>query len=109
MKRDAPSGTALSLGELVAGMRGQLLRDVGIFGRHGIGAPRDPAGIGFSVLRAGDIVGEHTVMFAAAGERLEFTHRASDRMTFARGALRGAAWLLGRPPGLYGMQDVVKV
>lgn len=109
MKRDAPSGTALSLGELVAGMRGQLLRDVGIFGRHGVGAPRDPSGIGFSVVRAGDIVGEHTVTFAAAGERLEITHRATDRMIFARGALRAAAWLVGRPAGLYGMQDVLKV
>jgi 4-hydroxy-tetrahydrodipicolinate reductase len=109
MKRDAPSGTALSLGELVAGMRGQLLRDVGNFGRHGVGAPRDPSGIGFSVVRAGDIVGEHTVTFAAAGERLEITHRATDRMIFARGALRAATWLVGRPAGLYGMQDVLKV
>jgi 4-hydroxy-tetrahydrodipicolinate reductase len=109
MKRDAPSGTALSLGELVAGVRGQHLRDVGIFARHGVGAPRDPSGIGFSVVRAGDIVGEHSVTFAAAGERLEISHRASDRMIFARGALQAAAWLVGRPPGLYGMQDVLKV
>jgi 4-hydroxy-tetrahydrodipicolinate reductase len=108
MKRDAPSGTALSLGELVAGVRGQRLCDVGIFSRHGVGAPRDPSAIGFSVVRAGDIVGEHTVTFAAGGERLEITHRASDRMIFARGALQAAAWLVGRPPGLYGMQDVLE-
>jgi 4-hydroxy-tetrahydrodipicolinate reductase len=109
MKRDAPSGTALSLGELVAGVRGQRLSEVGIFGRHGTAAPRDPAGIGFSVVRAGDIVGEHSVTFATRGERLEITHRASDRMIFARGALQAAAWLIGRPAGLYGMQDVLKV
>jgi 4-hydroxy-tetrahydrodipicolinate reductase len=109
MKRDAPSGTALSLGELVAGMRGQLLRDVGIFGRHGVGAPRDPSGIGFSVVRAGDIVGEHTVTFTGAGERLEITHRTTDRITFARGALRAAAWLVGRQPGLYDMKDVLRL
>ena len=69
--------------------------------------PRHAGSIGFSVVRAGDIVGEHTVTFTAAGERLEFTHRATDRMTFARGALRAAAWLIGRPPGLYGMKDVL--
>ena len=109
MKRDAPSGTALSLGELIAGARGQRLSDVALYGRHGTGAPRDPSGIGFSVLRAGDIIGEHTVTFAAAGERLEITHRASDRMIFARGALQAAAWLVGRPAGLYGMQDVLKM
>jgi 4-hydroxy-tetrahydrodipicolinate reductase len=108
MKRDAPSGTALSLGELVASARGARLRDVGIFGRHGVGETRDPSGIGFSVLRAGDIVGEHTVTFATAGERLEITHRAADRMIFARGALQAAAWLVGRAPGLYGMEDVLK-
>jgi 4-hydroxy-tetrahydrodipicolinate reductase len=90
LKRDAPSGTALSLGEAVAGARGQLLRD-----------------IEFSVVRVGDIVGEHTVTFSAAGERLEFTHRATDRLIFARGALRAAAWLIGRPAGLYGMWDVL--
>jgi 4-hydroxy-tetrahydrodipicolinate reductase len=90
-KRDAPSGTALSLGEAVATARGRA------------------GGIGFSVVRAGDIVGEHTVMFATAGERLEITHRATDRSIFARGALQAAAWLLGRPAGLYGMQNVLGV
>jgi 4-hydroxy-tetrahydrodipicolinate reductase len=107
-KRDAPSGTALSLGEAVAHARGRSLEDVAVYERHGATGPRSQGSIGFSAVRAGDIVGEHTVMFATAGERLEITHRASDRMTFARGALRGAAWLLARPPGLYGMQDVLK-
>jgi 4-hydroxy-tetrahydrodipicolinate reductase len=92
MKRDAPSGTALGLGEVVAGARGQ---------------PGDSLSIGFSVVRAGDIVGEHTVTFCGAGERLEITHRATDRIIFARGALRGAAWLVGQPAGLYGMHDVL--
>ena len=108
-KRDAPSGTALSLGEAVANARGRSLNDVAVYDRHATSSPRSAGSIGFSVVRAGDIVGEHTVMFAAAGERVEITHRATDRMTFARGALRAAAWLLGRPPGLYGMQDVLRV
>lgn len=105
-KRDAPSGTALRLGEVVAGERGQLLSDIAAY-EHGGNAPRSPGSIGFSVLRAGDIVGEHTVTFAAAGERLELSHRATDRITFARGALRAAAWLAGRSAGLYGMHDVL--
>ena len=106
-KRDAPSGTALSLGEVVAGARQQRLSDVAIFNRHGTESARTPGSIGFSVLRAGDIVGEHTVTFAGAGERLEITHRATDRITFARGALRAAAWLIGQPKGLYGMHNVL--
>ena len=108
-KRDAPSGTALSLGEAIARSRGQSLDEVAVFERHGMDAPRRPGSIGFSAIRAGDIVGEHTVTFAAAGERLELIHRATDRMTFARGALRASAWLIDRPPGLYGMKDVVFV
>jgi len=107
MKRDAPSGTALALGEQVAKSRGQIFGEVATFGRSGLDAPRIPGSIGFSSLRAGDIVGEHTVIFAAAGERVEITHRATDRITFARGALRAAGWLVGRPAGLYGMQDVL--
>jgi 4-hydroxy-tetrahydrodipicolinate reductase len=107
MKRDAPSGTALALGEAVARARGRTLAEVAVFERHGNVAPRAAGDIGFSVLRAGDIVGEHTVTFASAGERLEITHRATDRSTFARGALRAAAWLCGRPPGLYTMDDVL--
>ena len=107
MKRDAPSGTALALGEAVAGARGQALRDIAAFDRSGEGAARAPGSIGFSVQRAGDTVGEHTVTFAAAGERVEITHRATDRITFARGALRASEWLVGRPPGLYSMQNVL--
>jgi 4-hydroxy-tetrahydrodipicolinate reductase len=108
-KRDAPSGTALSLGEIVANSRGRRLNEVAAFDRHGADAARRPGSIGFSVIRAGDIVGEHTVTFAAAGERLELTHRTTDRIIFARGALRAAAWLIGRPAGLYGMKDVLGV
>ena len=107
MKRDAPSGTALALGEAVAQARGVELKDVAVFDRHGANEPRRDGEIGFSVVRAGDIVGEHTVTFAVAGERVEITHRASDRITFARGALRAAEWLIGRPPGLYSMNDVL--
>jgi 4-hydroxy-tetrahydrodipicolinate reductase len=107
LKRDAPSGTALALGEAVAGVRGRRLQDVAVYDRTGQDAPRIPGSIGFSCLRAGDIVGEHTVTFAAAGERIEITHRATDRMTFARGALRAAEWLVGRPAGLYDMQNVL--
>lgn len=107
LKRDAPSGTALALGEAVARARAVSLNEVAAYDRSGRSAPRAPGSIGFSSLRAGDIVGEHTVIFAAAGERVEITHRATDRITFARGALRGAEWLLGRPPGVYGMQNVL--
>jgi 4-hydroxy-tetrahydrodipicolinate reductase len=108
-KRDAPSGTALSLGEAVARVRGESLSETAVYARYGKDTPRSHGSIGFSVVRAGDIVGEHTVSFTGAGERLELTHRASDRMTFARGALRAAAWLPGRPAGLYGMKDVLGV
>jgi 4-hydroxy-tetrahydrodipicolinate reductase len=107
MKRDAPSGTALALGEAVAAARGRDLDEVAAYGRAGQSGPRSAGSIGFSSLRAGDIVGEHTVIFAAAGERIEITHRATDRITFARGALRAAEWLVGQPAGLYGMQDVL--
>jgi 4-hydroxy-tetrahydrodipicolinate reductase len=106
-KRDAPSGTALALGRAVAEAHGETLAKVAVFDRHGTFAPREPGSVGFAVLRAGDIVGEHTVIFAAAGERIEITHRATDRATFARGALRAAAWLVGRPAGLYGMENVL--
>jgi 4-hydroxy-tetrahydrodipicolinate reductase len=106
-KRDAPSGTALALGEAIARARGQSLEEVAVFDRTGHGALRGPGDIGYSVLRAGDIVGEHTVTFAGVGERIEITHRATDRAIFARGALRAAGWLVGRPAGLYGMKDVL--
>jgi len=113
MKRDAPSGTALKLGEIVTLARGgsgrpQNLADVAVYDRHGAQAPRTSGSIGFSVVRGGDIVGEHTVIFAGDGERLEITHRATDRDVFARGALRGAAWLMRRAAGMYSMQDVLR-
>jgi 4-hydroxy-tetrahydrodipicolinate reductase len=107
MKRDAPSGTALALGKAVADARGQTLEQVAVHDRTCLNAPRAPGAIGFSSLRAGDIVGEHTVTFATAGERVEITHRATDRITFARGALRAADWLAGQPAGLYGMKNVL--
>jgi 4-hydroxy-tetrahydrodipicolinate reductase len=107
LKRDAPSGTALALAEAVAGARGSALADVAVYDRHGLSEPRRPGSIGFSVIRAGDIVGEHTVTFAADGERIELTHRATDRMVFARGALKAAQWLIGRPAGVYGMRHVL--
>jgi 4-hydroxy-tetrahydrodipicolinate reductase len=106
-KRDAPSGTALNLGETIAKSRGVTLNEAAVFEGHGASVPRRPGSIGFSVVREGDIVGEHTVTFTGAGERLEITHRATDRITFARGALRAAAWLIGRPAGLYDMKDVL--
>jgi 4-hydroxy-tetrahydrodipicolinate reductase len=105
-KKDAPSGTALALGRAAASGRGIVLEQVAEHHRHGI-APRRPGSIGFSVFRGGDVVGEHTVTFAGLGERLEITHRASDRLAFARGALQAVRWLVGRAPGLYSMQDVL--
>ena len=106
-KRDAPSGTALALGAAAAAGRGTKLSDVAEYARHGAGAARPRDAIGFQVFRGGDVVGDHTVTFAGAGERIELTHRASDRMAFARGAVEAARWLVGRPPGLYSMQDVL--
>jgi 4-hydroxy-tetrahydrodipicolinate reductase len=107
LKRDAPSGTALALGEAVAQARGVPLAELAVFDRHGGSDPRRPGSIGFSVVRAGDIVGEHTVTFASGGERIELTHRATDRLVFAHGALQAAEWLIGRPAGLYGMRHVL--
>ena len=106
-KVDAPSGTALRMGEVVAEATGRDLAEVAVYGREGHTGPRDRRTIGFETIRAGDIVGDHTVLFAAEGERLEITHRASSRMTFAAGAVRAAAWVVGRPPGLYDMADVL--
>jgi 4-hydroxy-tetrahydrodipicolinate reductase len=107
MKRDAPSGTALALGNAIAEARAVSLNEVAAYDRAGHSAARIPGSIGFSSLRAGDIVGEHTAIFAADGERVEITHRATDRITFARGALRAAGWLVGKSPGLYGMRDML--
>jgi 4-hydroxy-tetrahydrodipicolinate reductase len=106
-KIDAPSGTALRMGEVVAQALGRDLQDCAVYGREGHTGERDPKAIGFSVIRAGDIVGEHTVMFADEGERIEITHHASSRMTFAKGAVRAATWLMDKPAGLYDMRDVL--
>jgi 4-hydroxy-tetrahydrodipicolinate reductase len=106
-KIDAPSGTALALGEAVATARGRKLADVAVYAREGQIGPRVPGTIGFSVVRGGSIVGDHTVHFIGPEEQLELTHHALDRMTFARGALRAAQWVVGRAPGFYTMADVL--
>lgn len=106
-KLDAPSGTALSMGEVVANALGRELREVAVYGREGQTGARQRETIGFATVRAGDIVGDHTVTFAAEGERVEITHKASSRMSFARGAVRAARWLVGQGAGLYDMQDVL--
>lgn len=106
-KLDAPSGTALRMGEVVAEALGRDLKDCAVYGREGVTGERDRKTIGFETIRAGDIVGDHTVLFAGGGERVEITHKASSRMTFAGGAVRAAQWLMGRGSGLYDMQDVL--
>jgi 4-hydroxy-tetrahydrodipicolinate reductase len=107
-KVDAPSGTALSLGRDIAQARGQDFDAVARFARQGSAGPRPAGEIGFAVARAADVVGEHTVLFAAAGERLELTHRATHRDLFARGAVQAARWLAGRSPGWYALADVLE-
>ncbi|TKB49292.1 4-hydroxy-tetrahydrodipicolinate reductase [Ferrimonas sediminicola] len=106
-KKDAPSGTALRMGEVIADTLGRDLEECAIYGREGITEERDRQTIAFSTIRAGDIVGEHTALFADIGERLEITHKASSRMTFANGAMRAALWLASRENGLYDMQQVL--
>ena len=106
-KVDAPSGTALRMGEVVADALGRNLDECAVYGREGVTGERDRKTIGFETIRAGDIVGDHPVMFAGIGERVEITHKASSRMTFANGALRAALWLEGQNKGLYDMQDVL--
>lgn len=106
-KKDAPSGTALALGRAAARGRGVDLEQVSEHDRHGARTLRRKGAIGFSVFRGGDVVGDHTVTFAGIGERIELTHRASDRLAFARGAVQAAHWLVGKSPGLYSMQDVL--
>lgn len=106
-KVDAPSGTALKMGEVVANALGRDLSECAVYGREGIEEPRDRNTIGFSTIRGGDVVGEHTVSFFMEGERVEITHKASSRMTFANGAVRAAGWLEGQSAGLYSMQDVL--
>lgn len=110
-KVDSPSGTAMRLGEVIAESLGRDLEKCAVYGREGIGEPRDQETIGFSTVRGGDVVGDHTVLFASEGERVELTHKASSRMTFAKGAVRAAAWLAEKPPiesgGYYDMEDVL--
>jgi 4-hydroxy-tetrahydrodipicolinate reductase len=106
-KVDAPSGTALKIGEVIANAQGKSLDQCAVFNRNELREPRHKGSIGFASIRAGDVVGEHTVLFAAEDERLEITHKASNRMTFAKGALRAAGWLNEQPNGLYSMQDVL--
>lgn len=108
-KVDAPSGTALRMGEVVAQALGRDLAEVAVYGREGQTGARERQTIGFATVRAGDVVGDHTVLFAGDGERVEITHKASSRMTFAKGAVRAALWLEGRKAGLYDMQDVLEL
>lgn len=106
-KIDAPSGTALRMGEVVADALGRDLRQCAVYGREGVTGERDRNTIGFETIRAGDVVGDHTVLFATQGERIEITHKASSRMTFATGAVRAAHWLMNKDKGLFDMQDVL--
>lgn len=106
-KVDAPSGTALAMGEVIASALNKSLADCAVYQRHGVTGERQPGTIGFATVRAGDIVGEHTALFASNGERIEISHKASSRMTFASGAIRAAQWLHGQPGGLYTMAQVL--
>lgn len=108
-KVDAPSGTALRMGEVVADALGRDLKECAVYGREGITGARDPNTIGFATVRAGDIVGDHTVLFATEGERVEITHKASSRMTFAKGAARSCHWIKAKETGLFDMQDVLNL
>ncbi len=106
-KVDAPSGTALAMGETVAHALGRELKDCAVYGRQGVTGERDPSTIGFAAIRGGDIVGDHTVLFAGIGERVEITHKSGSRLSFAQGALRAAHFLATRERGLFDMQDVL--
>lgn len=106
-KVDAPSGTALMMGETIAGALGRDLDSCAVYGREGVTGERDPSTIGFSAIRGGDIVGDHTVLFAGIGERIEITHKSASRLSYAQGALRAVRFLEGRQAGLYDMQDVL--
>jgi 4-hydroxy-tetrahydrodipicolinate reductase len=108
-KVDAPSGTALGIGQAVAGALGRDLKACAVYGREGVTGERKPDTIGFATVRGGDIVGDHTLLFAGTGERIELTHKAGSRATFATGALRAARWLQGKSPGLYDMRDVLEL
>ena len=106
-KVDAPSGTALKMGEVVAAALGRDLKDCAVYAREGVTGERDPSTIGFATIRGGDIVGDHTVLFAGTGERIEITHRSSSRATYAQGSLRAARFIAARANGLFGMNDVL--
>ena len=106
-KVDAPSGTALAMGEVIAGALGRNLEECAVYAREGVTGERDPSTIGFSAIRGGDIVGDHTVLFAGIGERIEITHKSASRQSYAQGALRAVRFLASRPSGLYDMQDVL--
>ena len=106
-KVDAPSGTALKMGEVIAQALGRDLKQCAVYAREGVTGERDPSTIGFSSIRGGDIVGDHTVLFAGSGERIEITHRSSSRANYAQGSLRAARFLADRPHGLFGMDDVL--
>jgi 4-hydroxy-tetrahydrodipicolinate reductase len=106
-KVDAPSGTALKMGEVIAGALGRDLKDVGVFAREGVTGERDPSSIGFATIRGGDIIGDHTVLFAGIGERIEISHKSSSRVTYAHGSLRAVRFLADKTVGLYDMQDVL--
>jgi 4-hydroxy-tetrahydrodipicolinate reductase len=106
-KIDAPSGTALQMGEVVAAALGRDLKACAVYGREGVTGERDPSTIGFATIRGGDIVGDHTVLFAGTGERIEISHKSSSRVTYAQGSLRAARFLAAQPAGLYDMNDVL--
>lgn len=106
-KVDAPSGTALKMGEVIADALGRDLNEVGVFAREGVTGERDPSSIGFATIRGGDIVGDHTVLFAGIGERVEISHKSSSRVTYAHGSLRAARFLADKSTGLYDMYDVL--
>ena len=108
-KVDAPSGTALKMGEVIAGATGRNLNDCAVYARHGFTGERDPSSIGFATIRGGDMVGDHTVLFAGIGERLEISHRSSSRSTYAQGSLRAARFLHARKSGLFDMFDVLEL
>lgn len=106
-KIDAPSGTALKMGEVIAGALGRDLKDVAVYAREGITGERDPSSIGFATIRGGDIIGDHTVLFAGIGERIEISHKSASRVTYVHGSLRAARFLTDKKTGLYDMQDVL--
>ncbi len=108
-KVDAPSGTALKMGEVIADALGRDLKECAVYAREGVTGERDPSSIGFATIRGGDIVGDHTVLFAGIGERIEISHKSSSRATYAQGSLRAVRFLAGQKTGLFDMFDVLKL